>query len=211
MFGELIGLWAAAVWKRMGSPENLRADRARSRPRHHDGGCAARGQGDAGASATPSCCIWSRSARRWRRSSSARWSSCRPPMYWHRALDDVPHGPAIILANEFFDALPVHQAVKTERRLARARDRDRRRRQSRLRASRPTPLPHFDRAAAAGAARRRPIGVDLRMARRHRGAGARPAARARRRRRADDRLRPCRKAPPATPCRRSASTPLPIR
>ena len=24
MFGELIGLWAAAVWKMMGSPENVR-------------------------------------------------------------------------------------------------------------------------------------------------------------------------------------------
>jgi SAM-dependent MidA family methyltransferase len=34
-------------------------------------------------------------------------------MFWHPALDDVPEGPAIIVANEFFDALPVHQAVKT--------------------------------------------------------------------------------------------------
>ena len=24
MFGELIGLWMAAVWKQMGAPENLR-------------------------------------------------------------------------------------------------------------------------------------------------------------------------------------------
>ena len=36
------------------------------------------------------------------------------PMFWHPALVDVPNGPAIILANEFFDALPVNQAVKTE-------------------------------------------------------------------------------------------------
>jgi SAM-dependent MidA family methyltransferase len=34
-------------------------------------------------------------------------------MYWHPALIDVPKGPSIIVANEFFDALPVHQAVKT--------------------------------------------------------------------------------------------------
>jgi SAM-dependent MidA family methyltransferase len=33
---------------------------------------------------------------------------------WHKALEEVPEGPAIILANEFFDALPVHQAVKQE-------------------------------------------------------------------------------------------------
>ena len=31
------------------------------------------------------------------------------------ALAEVPKGPAIILANEFFDALPVNQAIKTER------------------------------------------------------------------------------------------------
>jgi SAM-dependent MidA family methyltransferase len=34
------------------------------------------------------------------------------PCFWHRRLDDVPQAPSIILANEFVDALPVHQAVK---------------------------------------------------------------------------------------------------
>src|SRR5262249_61443228 len=33
---------------------------------------------------------------------------------WHDSIDEVPEGPAIILANEFFDALPIHQAVKRE-------------------------------------------------------------------------------------------------
>ncbi len=33
-------------------------------------------------------------------------------MAWHTSLDDVPDGPVIILANEFIDALPVHQMVK---------------------------------------------------------------------------------------------------
>jgi SAM-dependent MidA family methyltransferase len=31
---------------------------------------------------------------------------------WHESLADVPDGPAIIVANEFFDALPINQAVK---------------------------------------------------------------------------------------------------
>jgi NADH dehydrogenase [ubiquinone] 1 alpha subcomplex assembly factor 7 len=30
---------------------------------------------------------------------------------WHKSLQEVPDGPAIILANEFFDSLPIHQAV----------------------------------------------------------------------------------------------------
>jgi len=33
---------------------------------------------------------------------------------WHDRLEDVPGGPSIIVANEFIDALPVHQAVKGE-------------------------------------------------------------------------------------------------
>ena len=36
------------------------------------------------------------------------------PLLWHRSLDDVPEGPPIVVANEFFDALPVQQAVKRE-------------------------------------------------------------------------------------------------
>ncbi|MES1156115.1 MAG: class I SAM-dependent methyltransferase, partial [Pseudorhodoplanes sp.] len=31
---------------------------------------------------------------------------------WHRSLPEVPAGPAIILANEFIDALPVHQMLR---------------------------------------------------------------------------------------------------
>jgi SAM-dependent MidA family methyltransferase len=37
------------------------------------------------------------------------------PVFWHSALTEVPKGRAIVFANEFFDALPVNQAVKTER------------------------------------------------------------------------------------------------
>jgi len=33
------------------------------------------------------------------------------PVAWHKSLDQVPPGRSIILANEFFDALPVQQAV----------------------------------------------------------------------------------------------------
>jgi SAM-dependent MidA family methyltransferase len=36
-----------------------------------------------------------------------------PEVAWHASFDAVPEGPAIVIANEFFDALPVHQAVKT--------------------------------------------------------------------------------------------------
>lgn len=33
-------------------------------------------------------------------------------VHWHESLDTVPHGPIILVANEFFDALPVRQLVR---------------------------------------------------------------------------------------------------
>jgi SAM-dependent MidA family methyltransferase len=36
------------------------------------------------------------------------------PGLWHERIEDVPGGPNIIVANEFIDALPVHQAVRKE-------------------------------------------------------------------------------------------------
>jgi SAM-dependent MidA family methyltransferase len=34
------------------------------------------------------------------------------PLHWHAAIDSVPATPSIIVANEFFDALPVRQAER---------------------------------------------------------------------------------------------------
>jgi NADH dehydrogenase [ubiquinone] 1 alpha subcomplex assembly factor 7 len=33
------------------------------------------------------------------------------PIEWHEAMDQVPEGPAIVIANEFLDALPIRQLV----------------------------------------------------------------------------------------------------
>jgi NADH dehydrogenase [ubiquinone] 1 alpha subcomplex assembly factor 7 len=34
---------------------------------------------------------------------------------WHARFDDVPEGPLLLVANEFFDALPVRQFERTAR------------------------------------------------------------------------------------------------
>jgi SAM-dependent MidA family methyltransferase len=44
-----------------------------------------------------------------------RLSSGAVPIAWHTALSEVAAGPAIVVANEFFDALPVRQFMRTER------------------------------------------------------------------------------------------------
>jgi len=113
MFGELIGLWAAAVWRQMGSPENVRlvelgpgrgtmmADALRAAkvmPAFHSAIVVHLVE------ISPSL----------QQSQRKTLEPLGVPLSWHKALEDVPDGPAIILANEFFDALPVHQAIKQD-------------------------------------------------------------------------------------------------
>jgi NADH dehydrogenase [ubiquinone] 1 alpha subcomplex assembly factor 7 len=37
---------------------------------------------------------------------------CGAPVQWRKSLERVPRGPALIIANEFFDALPIRQFVR---------------------------------------------------------------------------------------------------
>ena len=194
MFGELIGLWMAAVWQQMGAPENVRlvelgpgrgtlmADALRAR------------QGRAGLPRRRRRCIWSRSARCCRRSSSRRWQrSAMPVALAHSARPTCRPVPSIVVANEFFDALPVQSGGQDRATAGIERaGRDRRRRRARVRRSRRADAA-FRRDCCRAALREAPRRLDLRMARRHDGAGARPPHAPRRRRRAGDRLRPRRK------------------
>src|SRR5215472_17728702 len=108
MFGELIGLWAAAVWQTMGSPTQLAlvelgpgrgtlmADALR----------AARVVPDFAAALDVRLVETSPVLQRRQQESLV---GLNVPIAWHREFAAVPSGPAIVTANEFFDALPVHQ------------------------------------------------------------------------------------------------------
>ena len=111
MFGELIGLWAAATWQAMGAPAPVRLIELGP------------GRGTLMADALRAANIMPefRAALTVHLVETsprliARQRDTLPgldiPLAWHRDLGEVPEGPAIIIANEFFDALPVHQAVK---------------------------------------------------------------------------------------------------
>ncbi|MEA2906068.1 MAG: dehydrogenase [ubiquinone] 1 alpha subcomplex assembly factor 7 [Alphaproteobacteria bacterium] len=110
MFGELIGLWAASVWRQMGSPENVRLIEL------GPGRCTMMLDALRAAHAVPEFRkavvvhlveVSPALEQRQRRALSG----VEMHVDWHKALEDVPAGPAIIVANEFFDALPVQQAV----------------------------------------------------------------------------------------------------
>jgi SAM-dependent MidA family methyltransferase len=112
MFGELIGLWAAAVWRAIGAPTPLTL--AELGP----------GRGTLMVDALRAAKL----VPEFRNAASVALIETSPVLRaqqeaalqggdvavdWYADLAEVPDGPLILIANEFFDALPVHQAVKT--------------------------------------------------------------------------------------------------
>ena len=114
MFGEMIGLWMVSVWKQMDSPKNLHVVELGP------------GRGTMMKDALRAAKVIpafletvdihlveiSPALMAYQKRTLEPLSM---PVSWHSALADVPAGPAIVVANEFFDALPISQAVKTER------------------------------------------------------------------------------------------------
>ncbi len=111
MFGELIGAWLAQVWADQGSPARLvlaelgpgrgtlMADALRVAVRVH-------GMRDAAqvhlVEASP--------AMRDRQAATLNGTS----VIWHDTIVTLPDGPLFLIANEFFDALPVRQFVRRD-------------------------------------------------------------------------------------------------
>jgi NADH dehydrogenase [ubiquinone] 1 alpha subcomplex assembly factor 7 len=112
MFGELLGLWAASVWKAIGSPGMLRLIELGP------------GRGTMMADALRALRVLPPLYQALhvhlveinpvlREKQRTTLSGVRT-IAWHNHIDEVPDGPCIIFANEYFDALPVHQMVKRE-------------------------------------------------------------------------------------------------
>jgi SAM-dependent MidA family methyltransferase len=112
MFGELIGLWALSAWEAMGAPKRLslvelgpgrgtlmsdllRA--ARIRPDFRD-------------ALDVDLVETSPALRERQRQALAE----HPRVAWRESFAEAPAGPAIVIANEFFDALPIRQFVRGE-------------------------------------------------------------------------------------------------
>ncbi len=111
VFGELIGLWAAVVWQQIGSPARIVL--AECGP----------GRGTLMADALRAAekvtgFLDAAELHLVETSPALRDRQCealvgRSPT-WHEATPDLPDGPLILIANEFLDALPVRQLVRTE-------------------------------------------------------------------------------------------------
>src|ERR1019366_10319375 len=111
MFGELIGLWCVAVWRAMGSPRplllvelgpgrgTLMADALRAARVAPD----FLGAIDLHFVETSEVLAASQRVALQESGAAAKW---------HKTAEAVPAGGAGILANEFFDCLPVRQFVR---------------------------------------------------------------------------------------------------
>jgi len=112
MFGELLGLWTASVWKAIGSPPVLRLVEL--------GPGRATMMADAlrALRVLPplfqSLSIHMVEINPVLRDKQKATLSGASNIDWHDTIDDIPEGPAVILANEYFDVLPIHQAVRRE-------------------------------------------------------------------------------------------------
>ncbi len=113
VFGELIGLWCAALWLQIGSPSHLHL--AELGP----------GRGTLMADALRAA----KSVPGFARAIQIHLVEMSPKLQlvqqktlensghnikWHRHIEDVPQGVTIVIANEFFDALPIRQFIQTK-------------------------------------------------------------------------------------------------
>ena len=114
MFGELLGLWAVGVWMAMGSPPAIRlVELGPGRGTLMlDALRAARVAQEFFACLNVSMVETSPVLTQRQRETLATTGL---DIQWHQSLADVPDGPAIILANEFFDALPVRHYIRTSK------------------------------------------------------------------------------------------------
>jgi NADH dehydrogenase [ubiquinone] 1 alpha subcomplex assembly factor 7 len=111
VFGELVGLWAASAWHRMGQPENVRlVELGPGRGTMMLDALRAVQAVPAFRSAIVLHLVEISPALRERQQQAM--AALDVPMMWHDTFDDVPDGPLIVLANELFDAFPVNQAIK---------------------------------------------------------------------------------------------------
>ncbi|MBI3702012.1 MAG: SAM-dependent methyltransferase [Afipia sp.] len=112
MFGELVGLWAASVWAAMGSPSEIKFIELGP------------GRGSMMQDALRAIKILPQLYKAVTvhlvepspalRAVQDETLGNAKHVEWYDSLTDVPEGPAIIFANEYFDVLPVHQVVKAD-------------------------------------------------------------------------------------------------
>lgn len=110
VFGELIGLWAAVAWRRMGGPEPVRlVELGPGRGTLMADLLRATAAVPGFRAAIDLHLVETSPALRARQAEALAGAAAT----WHDTLAEVPDGPLLLVANEFFDALPIRQFQRT--------------------------------------------------------------------------------------------------
>jgi NADH dehydrogenase [ubiquinone] 1 alpha subcomplex assembly factor 7 len=113
MFGELIGLWSAEVWMGMGQPPSVNlVELGPGRGTLMADALRALKVVDDYARAITVHLVETSPILRARQQGMLDASGFA--LRWHHSFSEVPAGPTIVIANEFFDALPVKHFVRTD-------------------------------------------------------------------------------------------------
>jgi SAM-dependent MidA family methyltransferase len=111
MFGELVGLWIVAVWHQMGKPDNVRiVELGPGRGTMMKDALRAAKVMPGFLDAAVLHLVEINPVLQAIQEQTLAGSHV--PSFWHKTLNEVPRGPAIVVANEFFDALPIDQVIK---------------------------------------------------------------------------------------------------
>lgn len=109
MFGELVGLWCADLWSRMGRPSPVRlVELGPGRGTLMSDALRAARALPGFPEAIDLHPVETSPVLRDRQRAALGDRAT-----WHERLDEVPPGPVLLIANEFFDALPVRQFQRT--------------------------------------------------------------------------------------------------
>jgi NADH dehydrogenase [ubiquinone] 1 alpha subcomplex assembly factor 7 len=111
MFGELIGLWCAVTWRQLGAPApvNLVELGPGRGTLMKDALRAIQAEPAFARALTPHLVETGARLR-----AAQQRTLAGTPATWHNDLTTLPPGPVLVLANEFFDALPAQQYEKRE-------------------------------------------------------------------------------------------------
>ncbi|MGA7328799.1 MAG: SAM-dependent methyltransferase, partial [Rhodomicrobium sp.] len=108
VFGEIIGLWAGEVWRLLGEPGRLRLIELGP------------GRGTLMADALRVLRVLPafmkavtvhlvETSEALRNAQARALGPIDCPIDWHGCIEEIPSGPTVLIANEFFDCLPVRQ------------------------------------------------------------------------------------------------------
>lgn len=110
VFGEIIGLWCAVTWQQAGRPSPVHlVELGPGRGTLMADAVRAAGAVPGFMEAAQIHLVETSPALRDRQ----RYTLRAHAVTWHDAIDMVPGGACLIIANEFFDALPVDQYIRT--------------------------------------------------------------------------------------------------